>query len=256
MRIRTKLILGIPISLILIIALILYIIYLKNNYRPNEFCSDFALSIVTALIGVLIGALLAIFIGVFVVNAIIRHKEEQRFQPLRRPLLVFWDHTLTLCTLSVLLELECPQEVALIILDAFEELTSKIDSRAEKKKLVEIEKWLRKLDTEEISLMHSTETFEESLMELKDFIDRMHTTLVALPYLFKETPEIGVGVEILLGNLLSGLKMIEYKHEERGNLVITKLDFYSTAIIKKTAYDALSLVGQIREAERDEAFLI
>jgi len=247
MKIRAKLLLGVTISLILIVALIFYVIYLKNNYRPNEFSSDFALSIIASLIGVLIGALLAIIIGIFVVNPYVKYREEQRFKPLRGPLLVFWDHTLTLYTLSVLSGLKCPKEVAPIISDAFGELTLKVDSRAEKKKLVEIKKWLSKFDREEISLPHSTNTFEESLKELKDFIDRMHTTLVALPYLFKETPEIAVGIEILLGNLLSGLQMIEYKHETEGKLVITKLDFYSTAIIKNTAHDALLLVGQIRE---------
>ena len=247
MKRRTKFLLGVTVGSILIITLILSVCWLHKNYHPNEFSSDFALSMIASLIGVIIGALLAIFIGIFVVNPYVKYREEQRFKPLRGPLLVFWDHTLTLYTLSVLSGLKCPKEVAPIISDAFGELTLKVDSRAGKKKLVEIKKWLSKFDREEISLLHSTNTFEESLKELKDFIDRMHTTLVALPYLFKETPEIAVGIEILLGNLLSGLQMIEYKHEKKGKIVITKLDFYSTAIIKNTAHDALLLVGRIRE---------
>lgn len=245
---QNKLALGVAATLLVIAVIALAITWLAAYYRSGEFFFDFATNIVATVIGIVIGALLAIFVTIAVINPYVRHKEERRLEPLRRPMLLFWDHTLTLYTMGVLQAVDCPAEIVRAVSDVSMELSLRMDTCVDEEKLIGIQKWLKDLVSREELSVRSPSYFKQTLDELRDFIERMHSTLVALPSLFKETPEVAIGVEVLLGGFLSGLKMLEYKVDVDHELKTTKLDFYSTAIIKNTAHDALSLVGEIRQA--------
>lgn len=245
---RPGLVFGAAAFLLLAAGLVSAIIWLARHYRPGEFTFDFATNIVATVIGVIFGALLAILVTIAVINPYVRRKEEKKLEPLRRPILLFWDHTLALYTIGVLQAVNCPQQVERIIADVNTKLIAEMDSCADEQKLLEIQQWLKELCSGEELSVRSFSYFEQSLNELKDFIERMHDTLVALPYLFKKTPEVASGVEILTGNFLSGLRMLDYKAGGESESDTAILDFYSTAIIKNTANEAFLLVREIRHA--------
>lgn len=245
---RAKLALGIVGSLLAVAFLTIWFLLLKRTYESNEFISQFSLNLLSTITGVIVGALVAVLVTLFVINPVIRYQEEKKFAPLRRPILEFWERYLTLSALGVLMELDCSKKVSHLIVDVFDELANKAGSRVEKRKLDEIRDWLGKQDATEIEIKRA-EVFEKSLQDFRERIDRMHTTLVALPYLFTRIPEIAVGVEVLLGNVFSGLTVLKeegYKYENRGKQVIAKLDFYCAFIVKNMAYHSLLLSNEIQ----------
>lgn len=243
-----RLILGI-IGIILLIGGIGFgIVWTYNHYRSGEFFYEFTGNILAALIGVIIGALSAIIITLFFINPYVRRKEEEKLQPLRRPILMFWDHTLTLYTTSIFTVLDFPTEIARVVSDVSSQVILGMDSLADEQKLIELERLLLESDIREEVVVRSLEVHRETLQEYKDFLLRMHDTVVALPYLFKDTPEVASRVEMLVGNFLSGLKMMEYKTHVENNIETTILEFYGTSIIKMTAREAFALVREIRQA--------
>ena len=235
---RSRLALGVSGVVGIVAAMAFGVIWMANNYRSNEFFHEFTVSILATIIGVIIGALSAIIVTIFVINPYVKRKEEQRLEHLRRPVLMFWDHTLTLYTTSVFMDLDFPQEIARAISDVSMQVVSRMDSLADEEKLIELERLLLESDTKEEAVVRSLEVHKETLQEYKDFLLRMHDTVVALPYLFKETPEVASGIETLVGNFLSGLKMMEYKTQIENNVKTTRLDFYGTSIIKMTGRGA------------------
>ena len=222
--------------------------WMVNNYRSGEFFYEFTANILATLIGVMIGALSAIIITLFVINPYVRRKEEERLEPLRRPILMFWDHILTLYTTSIFTDLDFPTEIAHAVSDVSMQVISGMDSLADEQKLIELERLLLESDIREEVVVRSLDVHRETLQEYKDFLLRMHDTVVALPHLFKDTPEVASGVETLVGNFLSGLKMMEYKTRVENNIETTILEFYGTSIIKMTARQAFALVRGIRRA--------
>jgi len=241
---QKRLALGLLAAILGLIGVAIY--WLADNYRPAEFSSVFFTSIVATVIGVLIGALVGIFATIAVINPYLRRKEEERLEPLRRPILLFWDHTLSLYATSVLQALICPPNITRAVSQVSLGLSSRMDSLVDEEKLVEIQTWLKELNSKEELSVLNLSAFQQTLDELRRFMERMRGTLVALPYLFKETPEVANGIEMLLSNFLSGLGMLEYKadHESEG----TRLDYYSTAIIKRTIDDSVALIREIRRA--------
>lgn len=245
---RSRLTLGVSGVVVIVAATVFGVTWMSNNYRSGEFYYEFTANILATLIGVIIGVLSAIIITLFVINPYIKHKEEKRLEPLRRPTLMFWDHTLTLYTTSLLMDLDFPEEITRAISNVSSQVVVGMDSLADEEKLVELERLLLESDIREEAVVRSLIPFKDTLEEYKDFLLRMHDTVVALPYIFKETPEVASGVEMLVGNFLSGLTMMEYKTQVENNIKTTRLNFYSTSIIKMTGRQAFALVRAIRRA--------
>lgn len=240
--------LGIAGLAVFIGAIVFGVVWIADRYQSGEFFSEFSANVLSALIGVGIGAIVAILVTIFVVSPLGKRKEEKRLGPLRRPILMFWDHTLALYTTSIFMELDFPQEIGRAISDISLQVALGMDSLADEQKLIEIEKLLLESDIQEEVVVRSLVSYKETLREYKDFLLRMHETVVALPYLFKETPEIASGIETLVGNFLSGLKMMEFKTDVQNNVKTTRLNFYSTGIIKMTGSEAFALIREIRRA--------
>lgn len=245
---RSRRVLGVSGVVVILAAISLGITWAARHYRSGEFSYEFTTDILATLIGVVIGGLSAIFITIFIINPYMKRKEEQRLEPLRRPVLMFWDHTLTLYTASLLMELDSPQEIACAISDVSSQVIVGIDSLANEEKLIELERLLLESDIREEAVVRSLDVHKETLQEYKDFLLRMHDTVVALAHIFKETPEVASGVERLVGNFISGLKMLEYKTQVENDVETTRLSFYSTSIIKMTSREAFALVREIRRA--------
>lgn len=239
-------VLGVFVIVIILLAILFSTIYVAQHYRPGEFSFEFSTNILATIIGVLLGAVSAIFISLFIVNPLAKRKEEQRLEPLRTPILKFWDHHLTQYTTSLLMGLDFSQEIKQAISDVSSQLLIRTDSYADEQKLVDLAILLIESDLREEVVIWSPEAFQDTLKDYQDFLSRMHETIVAVPYVFKETPEITIGLEILAGNFLSGLKMLEYKTKIENKVETTRLSFYSSSIIKMTACDAFKLVREIR----------
>ena len=245
---KKRIIPGIVVLLIIIASIIFAVIRLNQNYRAGEFWFNFGTNIAAAVIGVVIGAVLAIIVTLMIINPCEKHKEEKRLKPLRESILLFWDHHLTMYTVGVLQVVECPPEIEKAISDVSMEVIHKIDSLADEEKLHKIRNWLRDITSSEELSARSSYLLKEELDDLRYFIDRMHGTLVALPHLFKETSEVAYGLEMLSSNFLSALRMLDLNIIDIRESEPIKLSPYKTAIIKKTAYDALLLIEEMRRA--------
>lgn len=236
-------------GVVVILSMIAFgIIWIAEHYRSGEFSYEFTTGILATLIGVLLGALSAIFVSLFIVNPLVKRKEEQRLEPLRTPILKFWDHHLTMYTTSLLMGLNLRREITQVISDINSQIMTKTDSYADEQKLIDLQRLLLESDINEELVLWTPEAFQDSLKDYKDFLSRMHETVVAVPYVFQETPDIAIGLEILAGNFISGLKMLEYKTKIENNTETTRLSFYSANIIKMSACDAFKLVREIRQA--------
>jgi len=234
--------------ILFLILIILAALWTGSNYRYNDFGFNFLTNILAAIIGVILGAIAAIVCAIAVIHPIMRRREEKRLGPLRNKILLFWDVYLTRNTLSILQELDLPEPIAGIVLEMTSPLTFVTDELVNEQELIRLETLLLESDKRDVAHVWNQPIYEDSLRDYKDFLLRMHDTLVALPYLFKETPEVASGVEMLVGNFMSGEKMIEYKTPTENNETTIHLDSLGTAIIELTAQQAFALVRTVRRA--------
>lgn len=249
MRVKSLLI-PIIISFAIILALIFVIRWLLLDYQPNNFVHNFVSNIVASGIGVILGGILAVFITLKIVNPVMHHQEEKRLSPLRQSLLEYWERYLIIYTLSLLQSTNYSPNIREDVSIAYSEILNNIQIPVDITKFSNLIKWLRELTTGEELTLLDYDVFQTALEEYKQWLEKMHGTLLALPNIFKDTPEVSYLIEMLLANFLGGLKMIEYKHSEEDDKEVTKLNFYSTVIIKHTTYQSFMLFNEIHNANR------
>ncbi len=232
------------ILILLILAIVSFCLY--KNYDPVSFIYSFLTNIVATIIGIVV----SIFVTLKVINPLIEQGEEKRNFPLRKPILTFWEHHLTSkLTMVFLIITGAPQHIKDVITGVSTKVMTSIEGLATKEELDEVYEYLN--SAHEPFRTRNLPYLKEIMQELLFFTERMHTTIAALPHLFKQTPEVAVKVNTLLGNLISGLKEVQFSGEPTPQKFETRLDLFTSGFLKDVIFSILSIISEIKVSNQE-----